>query len=106
MSVDVETLVSGEQASNIPLFDLPRTVRIDRQLARIGDGKPVLGPVKDRKNRPRVIPLPDVVLNSLSEHLVRWPASSGDLSFRNERDEPIRRTTFSDIWRKAVEPEL
>lgn len=86
------------------MFDLPRTVRIDRQLARIGDGKPVLGPVKDRKNRPRVIPLPDVVLNSLSEHLVRWPASSGDLIFRNERDEPIRRTTFSDIWRKAVEP--
>jgi integrase len=83
---------------------LRRTVRIDRQLARIGDGKPVLGPVKDRKNRPRVIPLPDVVLNSLSEHLVRWPASTGDLIFRNERDEPIRRTTFSDIWRKAVEP--
>ena len=83
---------------------LRRTVRIDRQLARIGDGRPVLGPVKDRKNRPRVIPLPDVVLSALSEHLVRWPTSSGDLIFRNERDEPIRRTTFSDIWRKAVEP--
>lgn len=84
---------------------LRRTVTIDRQLSRIVAGEPVLGPVKDRKNRPRVIPLPDVVLTALSEHLIQWPAASpGDLIFRNKRDEPIRRTTFSDMWRKAVEP--
>ena len=83
---------------------LRRTVKIDRQLSRIVDGEPVLGPVKDRKNRPRVIPLPDVVLTALSEHLMQWPTTSGDLIFTNNRNEPIRRTTFSDIWRKAVEP--
>jgi integrase len=83
---------------------LRRTVKIDRQLSRIAGGEPVLGPVKDRQNRPRLIPLPDVVLTALSEHLMKWPATSGDLIFTNHRNEPIRRTTFSDIWRKAVEP--
>lgn len=83
---------------------LRRTVTIDRQLSRIVDGEPVLGPVKDRLNRSRVIPLPDVVLDALSEHLMQWPASSNGLIFTNGRNEPIRRTTFSDIWRKAVKP--
>ena len=83
---------------------LRRTVTIDRQLVGAVDGKPVFGPVKDRKNRPRVIPLPDVVLASLSEHLFRWQAGPDGLIFTNDRNRPIRRTTFSDIWRKAVGP--
>ncbi len=83
---------------------LRRTVTIDRQLVGAVDGKPVFGPVKDRKNRPRVIPLPDVVLTSLSEHLSHWPAGPDGLIFTNDRNGPIRRTTFSDIWRKAAGP--
>ncbi len=83
---------------------LRRTVIVDRQLVKAVGGEPIFGPVKDRQNRPRVIPLPDVVLDLLSEHLVLWPAAPDGLVLRNERDEPIRRTTFSDIWRKAVEP--
>jgi integrase len=83
---------------------LRRTVTIDRQLSRIEGDKPVFGPVKDRKNRPRVIPLPDVVLTALSQHLMRWPAGPGGLVFTNDGNQPIRRTTFSDIWRRAVGP--
>jgi integrase len=83
---------------------LRKTLTIDRQLAKVVGGEPVFGPVKDRKNRPRTVPLPEVVLEALSEHLARWPVESDGLVFRNERDEPIRRTTFSGIWRKAVEP--
>src|SRR5664280_579409 len=83
---------------------LHHQVTIDRQLVGTKDGRPVFGPVKDRKNRPRTIPLPDVVLVALSEHLSRWPTAPEGLVFRNERDQPIRRTTFSDIWRKAVGP--
>jgi len=75
---------------------LHREVTIDRQLVDTKYGRPVFGPVKDRKNRPRTIPLPDVVLVALSEHLSRWPTAPEDLVFRNERDQPIRRTTFSD----------
>ena len=83
---------------------LRRTVTIDRQLSGIESGRPVLGPVKDRMNRPRVVPVPDVVLSALTEHLIRWPASLEDLVFENDRSEPIRRTTFSNIWRRAAEP--
>jgi len=83
---------------------LHRTVTIDRQLRGTVDNEPVFGPVKDRKNRPRLIPLPDVALDALGEHLSSWPAASGSLVFRNERERPIRRTTFSDMWRKAVGP--
>jgi len=83
---------------------LRRKMTIDRQLSRVVDGQPVFGPVKDRKNRPRTIPLPDVVLSALAEHLRQWPASPGELIFTNERNGPIRRTTFSDIWRKTVTP--
>jgi len=83
---------------------LHREVTIDRQLVGTQDGEPAFGPVKDRRNRPRTIPLPDVVLVALSEHLSRWPTSPGGLVFRNKQGQPIRRTTFSDIWRKAVGP--
>jgi hypothetical protein len=83
---------------------LRRTATIDRQLAGIVDGAPNFGPVKDRKNRPRVIPLPDVVLSSLSEHLLQWPAQSDGLVFTSDQNGPIRRTTFSDVWRRSVEP--
>jgi integrase len=83
---------------------LRRTATIDRQLAGVLHGAPNFGPVKDRKNRPRVIPLPDVVLSSLSEHLIHWPAGSDSLVFASDQNGPIRRTTFSDVWRRAVEP--
>jgi integrase len=83
---------------------LRRTVRIDRQIVDVVDDRPVFGPLKDRKNRPRVIPLPTVVLDALSLHLASRPAGPPGLVFTNEQDGPIRRTTFSDIWRKAVGP--
>jgi integrase len=83
---------------------LRRTATIDRQLVGVVDRAPNFGPVKDRKNRPRVIPLPDVVLSSLSEHLIRWPTQSDGLVFTGDQNRPIRRTTFSDVWRRAVEP--
>lgn len=83
---------------------LRRMATIDRQLVGVVDGAPNFGPVKDRKNRPRVIPLPDVVLSSLSEHLVQGPAQSDGLVFTSDQKGPIRRTTFSDVWRRTVEP--
>lgn len=81
-----------------------RTVSVDRQLVGIVEGEPVFGPVKDRKNRPRVIPMPEVVRSAVMDHLSQWSTSGEGLIFTNDRSQPIRRTTFSDIWRKAVEP--
>ena len=79
-------------------------VTIDRQLSR-GSGKEVVfGPVKDRRNRGRTIPLPDVVLAALVEHVRVFGLGPEGLIFTNEKNEPVRQTTFSDVWRAAAGP--
>ena len=83
---------------------LKKTVTIDRQLLRVGGAEPRFGPVKDRKNRPRTIPLPAVVVDELAAHLSKWPVGLNGLVFTNKLGTPIRRTTFSDIWRAAAGP--
>jgi integrase len=81
-----------------------RMIRVDRQLARVtDDGEPMFGPVKDRHNRPRTIPLPDAVLPALVEHCRVFSRQSG-LVFVGPIGTPIRRSTWSDTWRKAAEP--
>lgn len=83
---------------------LRRTVTIDRQLLRSGGSGPVFGPVKDRKNRPRTIPLPSVVGDALAVHLRKWPAGPQGLIFTSNSGGPIRRTPWGDMWRAAAEP--
>ena len=48
-----------------------------------------------------MIPLPDVVLEALSQQLAAFP--SDGFVFTNARDEPIRRSVFSRVWQPAVE---
>ena len=44
-----------------------------------------------------------MVLTALMEHLDKYPASGEEqFVFTNDYGEPIRRTRFSDIWRKAA----
>jgi integrase len=81
-----------------------RTVTIDRQLVGVRDGLPVFGPVKDRRNRPRTIPLPDMVVATLVDHVRRYGLGPEGLLFTNRDGEPIRRTTFSDMWRTKARP--
>jgi integrase len=84
---------------------LRRTVTIDRQLMRVLDGSsPVFGKVKDKSNRPRAIPLPDFVVKELSTHISRFGLGPQGLIFTGPRGGPIRRATFSDVWRVAAEP--
>jgi integrase len=81
-----------------------RTVHIDRQLVGVAaDSTPVFGPLKDRHNRPRTIPLPDSVLFALVEHCRVFDRHEG-LLFVGPGGGPIRRTTWSDTWRRAAEP--
>jgi integrase len=82
---------------------LRHTVTIDRQLLR-GGGEPEFGPVKDRKNRPRTIPLPGVVGEALAGHLSQWEPGPEGLIFTNKLGTAIRRTTFSDMWQTAAGP--
>ena len=84
---------------------LDRRVKIERQLTGVGgDGEPVFGPVKDRRNRPRTIPLPDVVIDELSAHVARQGLGDGGLFFTGPNGGPVRTSTFSEQWRKLADP--
>jgi integrase len=48
-----------------------------------------------------VIPLDDVTLEALAEHLARYPAASGELVFRTDRGGPVSRSTFAAAFRRA-----
>lgn len=85
-----------------------KKVTIDRQLVGIEGGAPVCGPVKDRHNTPRTIPLPQTVALALAEHIrlygPRTPAEPGDLVFTNADGGPINYRRCSDTWRAAADP--
>lgn len=71
---------------------LRRQITVDRQLVTMPDRAPYLAPPKTEASV-RVIPLPQVVVDALAAHLVRWPTDG--LLFTTEQSYPIRRTTFS-----------
>lgn len=75
-----------------------RTVRIDRQLVGVKEDEPVFGPVKDRKNRPRTIPLPDAVLEALVEHCSTFDRHDG-LLFVGPNGGPVRPSTCRGLGR-------
>lgn len=83
---------------------LQRSVTIDRQLVRAAEGEPVFGPVKDKKNRPRTVPLPQMALDALSAHVGKFGLGPHGLIFTGPNGGPLRRTTFSDAWRAAAGP--
>lgn len=82
---------------------LRRTVTIDRQLIRSGHS-PTFGPVKDKRNRPRTIPLPKTVIDALAAHIKRFGLGPEELLFTGPRGGAVRRSTFSDAWRAAAGP--
>lgn len=82
-------------------LDLPRrTVKVDQQLLTPSNGPAKLGPVKSRKITSRTIPLADVVVIELAQHLEKYPPVDGFV-FTTELDRPVRRGTFQDAWRRA-----
>jgi integrase len=78
---------------------LRRTLTVDRQLVTPARGTPRPAPPKTKASH-RSVPLPDVVLEALSQHLAAFP--SDRFVFTNGRGEPIRRSVFSRLWRRAV----
>jgi integrase len=52
---------------------LGRNLLVDRQLVKCGPyGAPEFGPVNDKRNRPRTIPLPQVVIDALAVHVATF----------------------------------
>ncbi len=81
-----------------------RTMTIDRQLVRDGTTVVAFAPVKDRSNRPRVIPLPSTVHAALVEHVRVYGLGPDGLVFTNDHGRPVRRSAFSDMWLSAAGP--
>lgn len=80
---------------------LRREVTIDRQLTHLtGGARPDFGPLKTKSSY-RTIPLPNVVVEALAQHLERYPAGDDGLVFTNEHGRPLTRRRFSEVWRAA-----
>ena len=83
---------------------LRRTVRVDRQLMAV-PGRPIeLGPPKTKKSV-RTIPLPQVVVESLAEHLAAFPAANdGEIPglMFTRGGEPWTRQRFGHVWRPVA----
>ncbi|GAB3454124.1 tyrosine-type recombinase/integrase [Kineococcus endophyticus] len=79
---------------------LRRQLTVDRQLVTVQGREPFLAPPKTSASV-RTIPLPQVVVEALAEHLRVYP--SDDYVFRDTAGEPMRRTAFSArVWRPAI----
>jgi integrase len=81
-----------------------RNITVDRQLAGAGGGVPTFGPVKDRKNRPRTIPLPRFVVDELAAHVAKYGLGPEGLLFAGPRGGAIGTTVFYNMWRGTAGP--
>ncbi len=81
---------------------LRRTLTVDRQLVLLPGQDPRHGPPKTPASY-RVLPLPQIVLEALAEHLREFPVADNRLVFTTEAEAPISRTRFSaTVWRPAT----
>jgi integrase len=96
---------------------LRRTLEVRQQLVLMPGREPYIAPLKTPASY-RTVPLPRVVIDALTAHLARFPATEvllldttikpapkwrpASLVFTNAVGRPLRRTKFSTIWRKAA----
>lgn len=81
---------------------LRRTLRVDQQLVLMPGRSTFLGPPKTSASH-RTIPLPQLVVEELAEHVRRFPSAHPDgLVFTVENGSGLRRTAFSRVWRPMV----
>ncbi|MCA9583445.1 MAG: site-specific integrase [Myxococcales bacterium] len=81
---------------------LRRQLRIDRQMIP-GRGGPRFGPPKTKRSN-RTIPIPQTLVEDLSEHVARFGVGDDGLLFTAQDGGPVRRSTFNGgPWRKATD---
>ena len=84
---------------------LPAPHRPRRPPAGARPGRvPVFGPVKDRKNRPRTIPVGSIVLDELAAHMAAYGTGAEGLLFTNALGDKVGHTTWSNTWLAAACP--
>jgi integrase len=79
---------------------LRRTLTVARQIQPGPGGVAVVGPLKN-KAAYRTIPVAEVVLNALAEHLRAYPSAPDGYVFTAPSGEPWTRGTFGPVWRTA-----
>ncbi len=79
---------------------LRRTARVDRQLVGISGREPTLGPPKTEASY-RTVPLPQVVVEALAEHMRVFPPAPGAPIFTGSSGQFLRRSTFGEVWHRA-----
>lgn len=80
---------------------LRREVHVDRQLVSADGREPKFGPPKTTASV-RTVPLPQVAVDALAEHVARFDIGADELLFTNGWGTPIRRSDFSKLWIPAV----
>jgi integrase len=90
---------------------LRRTLTVDAQLVLLPGGPPYVAPPKTTASY-RTVPLADVVLEALAEHVKRYPSATAldergrpsDLVFSDAKSRPVSRTYFHRrAWAPAVQ---
>lgn len=89
--------VLGLQVDRIDF--LRRQLRVDQQLLSPNSGPVHLGPPKTPSSV-RTVPLADVVLEALAEHVRHLDPVDGFV-FTTELDNPVRKSTFQAAWARA-----
>lgn len=77
-------------------------VRVERQLLGIRAGVPQYGPPKSDAGF-RTVPMPEVVSTALAAHLAKYPPGNEGLVFSNTLGNPLRRSTFGEMWHRAAD---
>jgi len=82
---------------------LRRTLTVEQQVQQLPGHAVYVGPPKTQSSY-RIVPLPQVVVDALSDHLRRHPATADDFVFTAPEGGPIVRTSFMHAaWRPAAE---
>ncbi|HEV7196856.1 MAG TPA: tyrosine-type recombinase/integrase [Pedococcus sp.] len=79
---------------------LRRTLFIDRQLTGVRGEAPTFGPPKTASSV-RTVPLPDVVLQALAEHVRHFPPGPHGVIFSGSDGQLLRRSAFGNLWRRV-----
>jgi integrase len=81
---------------------LRREIRVERQLVTPNTGEPYLSSPK-RPASVRTIPVPELVVDTLAEHVRAYGTGPGGLLFACPDDLPMRRQTFARaVWTPAA----
>jgi integrase len=81
---------------------LRRRILVEEQMQGANGRAPALAPLKTRASR-RVVPVDDVVLQAITNHMQQWHPGLGGLLVTNRLGAPVRRSSFGECWRVAVE---